>query len=266
MSALIVTLFLGLPLGLGASSQHDEEAPVEAAVQQQQPQQDALPLSFDAEAQDPVILKTQQKRPARRAARPQRKAAKKQPKNSLLSCFWNVFAPPGPYTMEIGLSGGLNFLETAYGGSNPNITGRLHGAYRIDPALPIQLFGAIDYSGYSQDAGPLTYDSRFLMFAAGGGLLTWISAVRLDLGAELGALLRQSSQSDGKGTDITQYTMQPAASLVGGMGFSLFGHVSLSLKGIARVRTDRDFSFAALDYMVLYGLEYYIDAKPEKLY
>lgn len=258
MSALIVSLALGLALQLGQQGSDEPQAASD----------DVVAVPFDAD-QDPVILKTQQRQPARRqpARRPARAKSKaKAPKNGLLSCFWNVFAPPGDYTMELGLSGGLNFLETAYGGSNPNIMGRLQGAYRIDPALPIQVFGALDYSGYSQDAGPLAIDSRFLTLAAGGGLVYWISALKLDLGAELGALMRLSSLTDGKGTDETNFAIQPVASVVGGLSFGLFGHVSLSLKGIARARTDRDFSFAAIDYSVLYGLEWYIDAKPKKIY
>lgn len=259
MSALIVSLTLGLALQLGQQGSDEPQAASD----------DVVAVPFDAD-QDPVILKTQQRRqparrqPARRPARAKSKA--KAPKNGILSCFWNVFTPPGDYTMELGLSGGLNFLETAYGGSNPNIMGRLQGAYRLDPAMPIQVFGALDYSGYSQDAGPLAIDSRFLTLAAGGGLVYWISALKLDLGAELGALMRLSSLTDGKGTDETNFAMQPVASVVGGLSFGLFGHVSLSLKGIARARTDRDFSFAALDYSVLYGLEWYIDAKPKKFY
>lgn len=256
MSALIVSLSLGLALQLGGQGSDEPQAASD----------DVVAVPFDA-AQDPVILKTQQRQPARRQpARRATRAKTKAPKNGILSCFWNVFSPPGDYTMELGLSGGLNFLETAYGGSNPNIMGRLQGAYRFNPDLPIQVFGALDYSGYSQDAGPLDISSRFLTLAAGGGLVYWISALKLDLGAELGALMRLSSLSDGKGTDETNFAMQPVASVVGGLSFGLAGHVSLSLKGIARARTDRDFSFGAFDYSVLYGLEWYIDAKPKKIY
>ena len=175
--------------------------------------------------------------------------------------FWKVFAPPGDYTMEIGLSGGVQFLETAYGGTNPNGVYRLHGAFRPAPgSIPLQLMASMDYTRYAQEAGKLSVVSQTIGLGLGGGLVQWIGPVKLDLNAEVGPLLRMGSISDGQ-ESFSNFALAPAATGTGGMAFSLFGHVALSAR--AQIRATAP---SHIHYSFLYGLEWMIDAKPVTVY
>lgn len=252
MSALIAALFFTLPLqvvtaDLGADAE-------------------ATPAAGEIVTPDsPVITRTQQRRPSGqrpRGKRPQR--PRQQPKNGFLELFWNIFPPPGAYTMEVGLSVGANYLETAFGGINPNVIFRGQFSLRPMPRrAPLFVYGLVDYTDYKQIAGELEYISRYATLGAGGGLLGWVGPLRLDLGAEVGALVRASTQTDGQSDPITRYNVQPSLGLIAGGGLAILGHVSLSLRGAVRTYSGIP---ARVDYSVLYGLEWIIDARPVDYY
>ena len=204
------------------------------------------------------LVKTQTRRQAKRR-RTRRKARKN--RNPILGCFWSVFAPPGDYHFEVGVAGGVDYLETAYGGSNPNVLFNAHVAFRPKPRIPLQGILSLDYSSYEQSAGPLNYTSRYLGMFAGAGVVKWIGGLRLNGGVGVGGLMRIASQTDGDQIDETVFAFSPAATASAGMAISLFGHVALSLQGQVRVNTPY-----RLNYTVLYGIDWMIDAKPVKVY
>ncbi len=273
MSALIIALLLPVLAQIGAPITRDA-SPSEPIAQAAQAQAQALP---QGQTQPRPIQPTQPRKPTpsdanRPQAKPRQAAPKKkqpaQERSGFLSAFWTFFAPPGDYTTSVALAGGANFMETAFGARDPNVIGRAQFNYRFDPQLPLQLFGGLDYSQYASSAGPLEYTTRFITPFIGGGLVYWLAGLRLDLGLELGAAVRTSSQTDGLGYERSDYAMSPTAGLIGGVGFSIFGHVSLNLQGAMRYRPagQEYLSAGRLDYTILYGLEWIIDAKPVKLY
>ena len=193
-----------------------------------------------------------------------RQPVRQPPKNSALVLFWRIFPPPGRYTKEVGISVGANFLETAYGGRNPNVIYRGHFGIRPMPnKLPLMVYGMADYSDYEQTAGPLVYTSRFFTLGAGAGFNYWIGPLRLDLMGEAGLLTRIASQTDGASDPITNFNVQPVIGAVTGGALALGGHVALSLRAAARMY---DFGPSRVDLFVLYGLEWMIDAKPFRYY
>ena len=223
------------------------------------------PAQVDAQV-DPVILPAQQRGQTPRTRRaPAKKTPRGQPvpqKKRWLEVFWNIFPPPGNYTMEVGAAVGASFLETAYGGTNPNIMFRGHFGYRPNPRQnSLVAYGALDYMNYKQEAGELSYTSHYTGLMAGGGLLHYYGPLRLDATAEAGALVRVASQSDGTNT-YRAFHLQPAVGAIVGGGLSLGGRVTLSLKAGARV-----YGYPVrTDFSVLYGLEWLIDARPIDMY
>lgn len=182
-------------------------------------------------------------------------------KNLFLVYFWKLFAPPGNYSMEVGLAGGMQFFETAYGDTNPNGIYRLHGAYRPAPgSIPVQLLASLDYTGYSQDAGKLSISNHTIGLGVGGGLAGWVGPIKLDLNVEVGPLLRMGSSSDDE-SSYTSFALSPAATATGGMAIPLFGHVALSARAHARATPP-----GRVHYSFIYGLEWFIDAKPVTIY
>ena len=193
-----------------------------------------------------------------------RQPVRQPPKNNALVLFWRIFPPPGRYTKEVGLSVGANFLETSYGGRNPNVLYRGHFGIRPMPnQLPLIVYGMADYSNYEQTAGPLAYNSRFFTLGGGAGFNYWIGPLRLDLTGEAGLLTRVSSQTDGVSEPIRNFNVQPVLGAVTGGALAIGGHVALSLRAAARVY---DFGPSRVDLSVLYGLEWMIDAKPFRYY
>ena len=194
----------------------------------------------------------------------QRPVRPREEKKRGLALFWRLFPPPGPYTREVGLSLGSTFLETAFGGRNPNIIGRGHFAFRpIPERFPLVVYGAADYSNYKQTAGPLEYTSRFISTVAGAGVNYWYGPLRLDLMGEAGILTRIASQTDGQIDPITNFNVQPVIGAVAGGAFGLGGRVALSLRTTVRAY---DFGPSRVDVSVLYGVEWMIDAKPRRVY
>lgn len=206
--------------------------------------------------ESPVILRTQ-------ARQPRRKLQPRQTKNTLINTYWDIFKPPGQYTLEFGLAAGTNFLNTAYGGINPNVFLRAHGAYKIDPTLPFTIHAALDGNIYEQSAGDLKYSSNFLMLAAGGGLQYWYYGMRLDVQLEAGVLARYASQTDGFIKPVETFSASLAAGAWTGMAFSLGGNVALSFKLGTRVHSlqSLDVQDGRVDYMVVGGLEFMPDAQ-----
>lgn len=225
--------------------------------------------------QDPVVIKTQQPRrqpPNQRQPPRQRqppgqprsggRTPPEKPKSAFLEGFWNIFPPPGPYTTEIGVAAGASFVETAFGGINPNAVVRGHFGLRPRPhRAPFVIYGAADYLNYRQNAGELSYVSHYTGLMGGAGLLGYYGPLRLEATGEAGALLRVSSQTDGN-TSVRKLWAQPAGGLVVGGGLAIKGRLVLSLKSSVRfygypVRRDIN---------VLYGIEYLIDARPIDYY
>ncbi len=229
--------------------------------------QAALIPAVDAAQEDPVILAQARTRPQpKRTRRPARKQrARRTPqKNGFVDGYWNIFTPPGSYSIEIGLAGGTNYLQTAYGGQNPNILLRGHAAYRPDRNAPLAFFLAADTNTYEQTAGPLSYSSTYVMLGGGAGLKYWYYGMRLDLLAELGVLGRRGSQTDGRGEQVDAFTASFAGSLWANTAFSLGGHVSTSFQLGARFHSLQSFNpqDGRVDLMALLGFEYMLDAKP----
>jgi|GEM_PF-7043019 hypothetical protein len=222
--------------------------------------------AHSASNQAPVVIQTQQPRrqpPGQRqppGGRP--RTQPQQPKSRFLDGFWNVFPPPGPYTTEIGAAVGASFVETAFGGINPNMVFRGHFGLRPQPhTAPIVVYGAVDYLNYKQAAGELRYTSHYSGLMGGAGLLGYYGPLRAEATAEAGALVRVSSQTDGD-TTVRKVWAQPAGGIVLGGGLAIKGRLVLSLKGSMRfygypVRRDVN---------VLYGIEYLIDARPIDYY
>ena len=181
----------------------------------------------------------------------------------LLGTFWKIFPYPADYTWEVGVSAGTRFWETAYGEDNPNLVFRVHGGYR--PLELLMIHGFVDYSSYGQTAGPLAVTQTTVTLGPGVGLLAWIGGLRLDLAGELGAAIKVASLQDGAGTERSEWGLRPVAGLVGGMGISLFGYVSLSLRGHLRYHLPANFDLdgsGRVDLGVLGGLEFLIGSKP----
>lgn len=228
-----------------------------------EPQVDTLTVSDPSAL---VLKQSRQARPARQpATKPQRRPGVRQErKKPALVTFWRIFPPPGRYTKEIGLSVGANFLETAYGGRNPNVIYRGHFTFRPRPnQFPLVVYGMADYSDYEQTAGPLEYTSRFFTLGAGAGVNYWVGPLRFDLTGEAGLLTRISTQTDGQIDPITKMNVQPVIGAVTGGALAIGGHVALSLRAAARMY---DFGPSRIDLSVLYGLEWMIDAKPFRYY
>ena len=248
MSALTVALLSILPLAQVSSSAAPEAAPA--------PERATTPSS-------PVVLGQEDTPPVRLVQKQRRRAEREPPKNRFLDLFWRVFPPPGDYTMEVGLSAGANYMETAYGGTNPNVIFRGQFAMRPMPGeLPLFAYGVLDYTDYQQSAGDLFYNSRSSLLGVGGGLLHWIGPLRLDLAAEVGGLMRITTQGSDDFDPITRFHAQPAAGLIAGGGLGLLGHVAFSMRAGVRAHGWP----ARVDYMVLYGIEWMIDAKPYDYY
>lgn len=219
------------------------------------------------QAQDPVILAQAQPQPRqrrRRGKRPQRRRRNQPEKNGFVDGYWNVFTPPGSYSLEVGVAGGTNYLQTAYGGLNPNILLRGHLAFRPDRNSPLAVFVAADTNTYTQTAGPLSYTSNFLMLGAGAGLKYWYYAMRVDLLAEVGVLGRRAAQTDGRGQEFDALSASFAGSLWANTAFSIGGHVAASFQLGARIHSLQSLSpqDGRLDFMALVGIEYMLDAKP----
>ena len=120
------------------------------------------------EADRPTIVRAQ-------ARVKKREEAEEPKKSAFLDVFWNIFPPPGAYKYELGVSGAASFLETAYGGINPNVLYRVHFGVRPRPRrVPIFGYGVFDYTSYGQEAGDLFYTSRYATLGVGGGLLKYI--------------------------------------------------------------------------------------------
>ena len=219
----------------------------------------------DGEARAGQAQRTPSKVPPRRV--PPRGAPSKQAqeRNFVLGCFWDVFKPPGDYTLAVNLSAGSSFWETAYSGTNPNLIIRGQVDYRPDPSLPVHLFGVLDHSNYRQEAGPLTYNARNLFLGGGAGAHVWIGPLRLDAGAEIGALNRISTQTDGK-NDFSSFAVSPAIGAIGGGALSILGHVALTARAEIRAYPGGRFDGLRTDYAFLYGLEWIIDPKPVQVY
>lgn len=247
--SLLMTVIVASPFATLDDAQQNEQ-------EQTTSQAEVTPTSGVYES---PVVKTQTRR--RRQPRRRRKAQPRRNRNPILGCFWSVFAPPGNYHFEVGLAGGVDYLETAYGDSNPNILLNAHVAFRPKPRIPLQGLISLDYSSYEQSAGPLNYTSRYLGIFGGVGAVKWIGGLRLNGGLGVGGLLRIASQTDGRDTDLTTFAFSPAATAQVGMGISLFGHVALSLQAQARFNTPR-----RLSYTILYGLDWMIDAKPVSVY
>ncbi|MEC9399312.1 MAG: hypothetical protein VX475_16925 [Myxococcota bacterium] len=183
-------------------------------------------------------------------------------KSPFLEGFWNIFPPPGPYTTEIGVAAGASFVETAFGGINPNVVFRGHFGLRPQPhRAPFVVYGAVDYSNYKQAAGELRYTSHYSGLMGGAGLLGYYGPLRAEATAEAGALVRVSSQTDGN-TSVRKLWAQPAGGIVVGGGLAIKGRLVLSLKGSMRV-----YGYPVRrDVNVLYGIEYLIDARPIDYY
>lgn len=214
----------------------------------------------------PAARPNPQPRPQPRAQNP-RRAEPEEERSAVLDMFWTAFPPPGDYFLEIGLSGGTNYLETSYGRSNPNIMGRLHVGLRPMPGqAPVWLYGAVDYNSYEQSAGPLVYENSNTFFGAGGGALGYVGSLRLEASVEGGALIRSASQTDGKQT-FSDVSALPAIGFVGGVGFSILGYVTLTLRGGSRYYMPNGFgSDGRLDLSVLGGLEVLIGGTPVDYY
>lgn len=225
---------------------------------------DHADLRKDNETLDSPVVLAQTRRRRRRTSTPKRSTrpkASNADKSAFLVYFWKLFAPPGNYSMEVGLSGGMQFLETSYGDTNPNGIYRLHGAFRPAPSpFTVQLLTSVDYTRYAQKAGKLSITSQTVGLGVGGGLVGWVGPVKLDLNAEVGPLLRLGSTSDGD-NDFSAFALSPAATATGGMAISLFGHVALSARAQARATPP-----GRVHYSFLYGLEWMIDAKPVTVY
>lgn len=218
---------------------------------------------------EPMML-AQSARPTQRPAQPrqarpvQKQRPRPEPKKPALALFWRIFPPPGAYTTEVGVSVGANFLETAYGGRNPNVIYRGHFGVRPVPRkLPIIVYGMFDYSDYQQSAGPLEYNSRFFTLGAGAGVNYWIGPLRLDLMGEAGLLTRVASQTDGEIDPITNVNVQPVVGLVAGGALAIKGKVALSLRAAGRMY---DFGPSRMDLSVLYGVEIMFGGRPVKYY
>jgi hypothetical protein len=220
------------------------------------------------DAQRPaVVVKTQSVPPRRKTAPPRSRQSTRQPddsqKSPLLKTFWRVMPPPGPYTLDLGVSAGANFLETAYGGLNPNFIFRGQLNYRPNPRRsPLVLHGAIDYSDHKQTAGLLSYTSRYISVVGGGGGALWYGPLRVDLGAEVGALVRSQTQTDGNIEPISTLAVQPVGGLIAGGCLAFAGRVCLSLRGAVRTYGIPN----RVDYSVLYGINVLLDARPDYNY
>lgn len=188
-------------------------------------------------------------------------------RSAALGAFWTAFPPPGDYNIEIGLAGGTNFLETAYGESNPNLLLRGHVGFRPLPGqVPVWIFGAVDYNSYEQSAGPLVYTNNNIFMGLGGGALGYIGSLRLDAALEGGALIRNASQTDGK-NEFSNTDALPAIGFIGGVGFSILGYVTLSLRAGSRYYLPNGIgNDGRLDVSVLGGLEILIGGTPVDYY
>ncbi len=266
MHALIAALWTLTPLyahapddPIGATLASVEESPAASTVvrkvQSRRRPSTAGLSSEEDDGPSPVPRNTQPE------ARVQ---AQGQQKNGFLEFFWTILPPPGDYSMEVGLSAGASYLETAFGGINPNVIFRGHFAMRPKPReLPFLFwYGALDHTSYEQTAGDLRYTSRYTGLSGGGGVLAWVGPLKFDLAAEAGMFVRNSTQTDGEIEPITQTHVQPYAGFIGGGALAFGGRVSLSLKAAGRFYGNPVRS----DWMVLYGVEWLIDADPVDRY
>ena len=181
----------------------------------------------------------------------------------VLGTIGKIFPYPADYKWEVGVQAGTRFWETAYGEDNPNFLLRAHGGYRPFELLMIHAF--VDYSSYGQTAGPLAIEQTTVTLGPGAGLLAWIGGLRLDLAGELGAAIKVANLQDGAGTDRTAWGVAPVAGVVGGMGISILGYVSLSFRGHARYHLPANFDLdgsGRVDLGVLGGLEVLIGSNP----
>ncbi len=217
----------------------------------------------------PILLA--QRAPRRERRRPTRRrrpveARQTAPKDPLLDGLWGVFTPPGDYTLSIGAGVGTSFTETAFGTPNPNLTGRLQATFRPQPGqLPISVYGAFDYLNYEQTAGELRYQSQFYTLSAGGGLQYWFGGMRVDVLGELNAMVRTSTQTDGRIEPIVTSNLSPGATLLAGGALSLFGYTALTMHAGARYHGLRSLDVLGdgrLDGVFLLGVEFITDARP----
>jgi hypothetical protein len=216
----------------------------------------------------PVVLAQraprQRPRPTRR--RPVEARQQAEPKSPILDTLWDVFTPPGDYTLAIGAGVGTTFTETAFGTPNPNLTGRLQATYRPQPGqLPVSVYGAFDYLNYQQSAGELIYQSQFYTLSAGGGLQYWLGGTRLDVLGELNAMVRTSTQTDGRIDPVVSANVSPGVTLLAGGAMSLFGFTTLTMHAGARYHGLRSLDVLGdgrLDGVFLLGLEFLPDARP----
>ena len=219
-------------------------------------------------SQPPVVLAQRAPRQRRRPARRRRPVEARQDaqRDPLLDSLWGIFTPPGDYTLAVGAGVGTNFTETAFGTPNPNFTGRLQVTYRPMPGqLPISVYGAFDYLNYEQSAGELVYQSQFYTLSAGGGLQYWFGGMRVDLLGELNAMVRTSTQSDGRIDPIVTANLSPGMTLLAGGALSLFGYTALTMHAGARYHGLRSLDVLGdgrLDGVFLLGVEFITDARP----
>lgn len=263
---LCALLCVGLPVTASASEPEAHADDVLGGLPSERAEGDVERSLSPANPERLVLLQQapRNQRPRTTTTAKKRQPVRQPPKNQALVMFWRIFPPPGRYTKEVGLSVGANFLETAYGGRNPNVIYRGHFGIRPMPnQLPLMVYGMADYSDYEQTAGPLAYTSRFFTLGAGAGFNYWLGPLRLDLLGEAGLLTRIATQTDGFSEPITHFNVQPVIGAVTGGALAIGGHVALSLRAAARMY---DFGPSRVDLSVLYGLEWMIDAKPFRYY
>jgi hypothetical protein len=88
----------------------------------------------------------------------------------------------------------------------------------------------------------------------------------VDAALEAGAMIRTASQTDGKQT-FSNTTALPAIGFIGGLGFSILGYVTLSMRAGTRYYLPNGFgSDGRLDVSVLGGLEILIGGTPVDYY